>query len=727
MPTMRRLLSALLSAMLLAGLLPLQVLAADAPVLTIPGIPSPVDELVPLTFTATATDPDGDALAFDLADGTAGSVPTGASIDPVTGAFTWTPTASQGPGVYTFDVTVSDGELLDSETVTIAVRDTNRAPAFDQDLGDRTDAEGDVISLDAGATDPDGDALTYAATGLPAGLSISSTSGLVSGTIAYDAAASSPYSVSVTVRDGPTVAATDAFTWTIDNTNRAPTATVQSVTIAEDTAKGITLAGSDVDGNPLTYIVANPAHGTLNGTGAAQTYAPAANYVGADSFTFKVNDGTTDSTAATVSITVTPVNDAPTAIAQSATVTEDVAKAITLTGSDIEDEALTYTVVARPAHGTLSGSAPNLTYAPAANYVGTDSFTFKVNDGTTDSTAATVSIAVTPANDGPVARTDGFTVNATSTSTLAVLANDYSAPVVSGADSEPTDPITIASVGTATRGRVSIAAGGQAVIYDPTGCGTGGDSFTYTIVDGGGLTATATAFVTIARPGTNGLSSNPITDTPATGLVTNSTIGSTVPLRVSWCGVTMAGASVRSYKVAQSTNGGSTYPTTLYGSTTGTGSTRKLTVNTPYSWRVRTVDRAGRTGAYRTSLPARVTRYQESSTAITYAGAWGTTRSTSLSGGAQRRTKTAGATATITLTNVRQFAIVGPRSSGRGSFEVYVDGVLVKTVSEKATTTVYRRVLYVRSLTAGVSVKHAIEVRAVGDGQIDLDAILALS
>ena len=237
-----------------------------------------------------------------------------------------------------------------------------------------------------------------------------------------------------------------------------------------------------------------------------------------------------------------------------------------------------------------------------------------------------------------MARTDGFTVNATTTTTLAVLANDYSGPAVNGATSEPTDTITVKSVGTASRGTLSIAAGGTGVVYDPTGCGTGGDSFTYTITDSRGLTATATAFVTIARPGTNGLSINPITDMPAIGLVSNSTISSTVPMRLSWCGVTKAGASVRSCKVAQSTNGGSTYPTTLYSSTTGTGSTRNLAVSTTYRWRARTVDSAGRTGSYRYSLTARVARYQESSSTITYSGTWGTTKSTSYSGGAQRYT-----------------------------------------------------------------------------------------
>ena len=60
-----------------------------------------------------------------------------------------------------------------TDTFSWTVTNTNQDPTFDQDLADQTDAEGDVISLDAGATDPDGDTLTYAASGLPAGLSAS--------------------------------------------------------------------------------------------------------------------------------------------------------------------------------------------------------------------------------------------------------------------------------------------------------------------------------------------------------------------------------------------------------------------------------------------------------------------------------------------------------------------------------------------------------------------------
>lgn len=88
---------------------------------------------------------------------------------------------------------------------------------------------------------------------------------------------------------------------------------------------------------------------------------------------------------------------------QSAATNEDEAKAITLTGTDADPaDTLTFTVVTGPAHGTLSGTAPNLTYTPAADYYGPDGFTFKANDGLSDSPPATVTIAVNAVNDPPV-------------------------------------------------------------------------------------------------------------------------------------------------------------------------------------------------------------------------------------------------------------------------------------------------------------------------------------
>ena len=78
-----------------------------------------------------------------------------------------------------------------------------------------------IISLDAGATDADGDPLTYAATGLPAGLSLDTSSGLISGTLSSSSAG--VHNVTVTVRDGSSVDASDSFTWTVTNTNQDPT------------------------------------------------------------------------------------------------------------------------------------------------------------------------------------------------------------------------------------------------------------------------------------------------------------------------------------------------------------------------------------------------------------------------------------------------------------------------------------------------------------------------
>jgi hypothetical protein len=117
----------------------------------------------------------------------------------------------------------------------------------------------------------------------------------------------------------------------------------------------------------------------------------------ADSFTFTVNDGSVDSAAATVSITVNAVNDAPTADDQPVSTDQDVVVDITLTGSDPDGDTLTFAIATGPTSGTLSGTLDGdelVTYTPNAGFTGADSFTFTVNDGTQDSAPATVSITV---------------------------------------------------------------------------------------------------------------------------------------------------------------------------------------------------------------------------------------------------------------------------------------------------------------------------------------------
>jgi polygalacturonase len=175
--------------------------------------------------------------------------------------------------------------------------------------------------------------------------------------------------------------------FTVTSNLPAPVANGQSVKVSYNTPASITLSAT---GNgTLTYsVVAAPAHGTLSGIAPNLIYTPNSSYAGTDSFTFKANNGT-DSNVATVNITV--ANAAPVANSQSVTVTYNTAKQISL--SVIGSGTLTYSVVVGPSHGTLSGTAPNLTYTPVSGYAGTDSFTFKANNGL-DSNIATVSITV---------------------------------------------------------------------------------------------------------------------------------------------------------------------------------------------------------------------------------------------------------------------------------------------------------------------------------------------
>ncbi len=201
-----------------------------------------------------------------------------------------------------------------------------------------------------------------------------------------------------------------------------PAATDQSVTTDEDTPKIITLAATDADGDTLTFSIAtDPTLGTLGaisppscvagGCTADVTYTPNANDTGPDSFTFTANDGQADSAPATVSITVTPVNDAPSATAQAESTNEDTAVQITLAGTDVDGDALLFSVATGPTNGALGAIDPpscvagsctaTVTYTPAANFNGHDSFTFTVNDGTVDSAPATVDITVDSVNDAP--------------------------------------------------------------------------------------------------------------------------------------------------------------------------------------------------------------------------------------------------------------------------------------------------------------------------------------
>lgn len=116
-------------------------------------------------------------------------------------------------------------------------------------------------------------------------------------------------------------------------------------------------------------------------------------------------------TVAMVTILDVP-NNAPVANSRTLITSEDTQVSFTLTGQDAQEDSLSFTVLSSPAHGALNGSVPNLVFTPNANFNGTDSFTYKVNDGSLDSPPATISIVVNPVNDPPIAQCRDVTVNA---------------------------------------------------------------------------------------------------------------------------------------------------------------------------------------------------------------------------------------------------------------------------------------------------------------------------
>ncbi|TXJ08810.1 MAG: tandem-95 repeat protein, partial [Acinetobacter sp.] len=160
--------------------------------------------------------------------------------------------------------------------------------------------------------------------------------------------------------------------------NDAPTAANDHKTTAEDTPVTGKVTGSDVDGDSLSYSKgSDPSNGTVTvDANGNYTYTPNKDYNGSDSFTVIVDDGKGGKTTSTITIDVTPVNDAPTAANDHKTTAEDTPVTGKVTGSDVDGDSLTYSKGSDPSNGTVTVDANgNYSYTPNPNYNGSDSFT----------------------------------------------------------------------------------------------------------------------------------------------------------------------------------------------------------------------------------------------------------------------------------------------------------------------------------------------------------------
>ncbi|MCA9175933.1 MAG: tandem-95 repeat protein [Planctomycetales bacterium] len=247
-------------------------------------------------------------------------------------------------------------------------------------------------------------------------------------------------------------------------------------------APGVLSNDSDLDGDALTAVlVSNPANGVLTfGPDGAFEYVPSPNFNGVDSFTYSVTDGGFVSAPATVRITVSPVADAPVAVADAFVVNEDGVLTGSVLGndSDADGDALAATLVTGPANGTLAFSADGtFVYTPAANFFGADSFVYQVSDGLLVSSLATVAVTVAAVNDAPVATGESYVLSEDSLLTVA-------APGLLENDADVDSTLLVAQrVTSPAHGTLTLGSNGL-FSYQPFANYHGPDSFTYRVSDG---------------------------------------------------------------------------------------------------------------------------------------------------------------------------------------------------------------------------------------------------
>ncbi len=287
-------------------------------------------------------------------------------------------------------------------------------------------------------------------------------------------------------------------------TNVAPVAFDDSYTMDQDTTLMISASGvlendTDIDGDTLeTDLISDPTDGSLvlNPDGSF-VYTPTSGFVGLDSFEYRAYDGVDYSTTATVTITVELVNHPPVAEDDAYTTDEDLQLSIASPGILANDHdaepwnIITAEIVTEPQHGSLTLSLEgDFEYTPDSDWYGTDSFTYRVFDGTVYGNTATVTITVNPVNDAPVAGDDEYTgVEDIELVAATILLNDFD---VDG------DSFEIILVSAPSHGAMFLDVVTGIFSYQPDVDWSGIDTFTYQLYDGSMYSNIATVTLTIS-------------------------------------------------------------------------------------------------------------------------------------------------------------------------------------------------------------------------------------
>jgi VCBS repeat-containing protein len=300
-----------------------------------------------------ASDPDNDTLTYSQKSGFEAANGT-VSFDQLNGTFTYTPDADFN-GSDSFTILIDDGNGGTTEqTVSVTVAPVNDAPTASASNSVTTAEDATSAAVAIGASDVDGDTLTYSVLAGNDAANGSVSFDQPNGTFSYtpDANFNGSDSFTILIDDGNGGTAQQVVSVTVTPVNDAPTAPASnSVSTAEDTASAaVAIGAADIDGDTLTYSQKSgfaAAHGSVsfdqaNGT---FTYTPSLNYNGSDTFTILVDDGNGGTTEQVVTVSVSPVNDAPTGVTGSLSAPEDSANGTmvgTVVGQDPDSSSFTY-------------------------------------------------------------------------------------------------------------------------------------------------------------------------------------------------------------------------------------------------------------------------------------------------------------------------------------------------------------------------------------------------
>jgi trimeric autotransporter adhesin len=426
------------------------------------------------TVTAADADLPAQTLSYSIVGGADAARFT---IDATTGALAFVvapnfeaPTDAGGNNVYDVDVQVSDGSMVDTQSIAVSVTNQNEAPVITSGTAVSV-AENQTTVMTVTSTDVDGGAPTYSISGGAdaARFSINATTGALTFAAApnfeapADAGGNNVYNVTVQVSDGNGGSTTQALAVTVANVNESPVVTsAAAILVGENQTAVTTVTSTDVDGGAPSYSISGGADSALfsiNATTGALTFIVAPNFeapadAGGDNVydvTVQVSDGNGGSASQAIAVTVTNANELP-VITSSASVSigENQTNVATITSTDVDGGAPTYSISggADAALFSINATTGALTFIAAPNFEapadagGNNVYdvTVQVADGNGGVAMQSIAITVTNANEAPVITSNAAMSVAENQATVATVTStdiDGGAPaysIVGGAD-----------------------------------------------------------------------------------------------------------------------------------------------------------------------------------------------------------------------------------------------------------------------------------------------------